>query len=116
MGGAATFVLGANATGRPRSLDRGTSGVVALDVGPGRLAVATPLDGPPGALTAADGSLWVADPGGEAVSRLAPSSGREIDRIALGSEPGSITMGAGAIWVASTVGSTVTRIDPTARA
>ena len=106
------LVLAGGATGRPPSLAPGVSGIVGVDAAAGRLVDATPLVGVPGSVTAAGGSLWVADPVAERVYQVDPDSGPVVDRIPVGAEPGSIVSGGGAVWVMSTVGSTVTRIDP----
>ena len=106
------LVLTGGATARPPSLARGVSGIVGLDAGSDRLVDATALVGVPGAVTAAGGSLWVADPVAERVYQVDPGSGLVLDRIPVGAEPGGIVSGDGAVWVVSTVGSTLTRIDP----
>ena len=107
------FVLSSGATNQQQTLAGGVSGVVAVQTGSDRLAVATPLAGTPGSVTGGGGSVWVADPGAQEVSRIDASSGVVVDRILVGAEPGSIVYGGGAIWVASTDAPTVTRIDPT---
>ncbi len=86
---------------------------MAVDAGSGRLAEAPArCGGHPGAVTAAGGSLWVADPVADRVYQVDPGSGSVLDRIPVGAGPGSIVSGGGAVWAVSTVGSTVTRIDP----
>jgi YVTN family beta-propeller protein len=110
---AAILVLNAGAASRRPALGAAVNGVVGLDASSGRFVAATPLGGLAGSVAAADGSVWVADPGSETVVAIDPDSGVVIDRIPVGSEPGSIAAGDGAIWVGSSVGATVTRIDPT---
>lgn len=84
-----------------------------LAIGPsGRIAHATELPSGPAAMTAAGGSLWLADPADEVVLRADPRSGAVVDRIPVAGQPGSITTGGGGVWVASTLGGTVERIDP----
>jgi YVTN family beta-propeller protein len=107
------LVIGAGADRREPALAPGASGVVAIQSGSGRVAVAMPLAGAPGSLTGGDGWIWVADPDAQEVDQIDPGSGVGIDRIHLGGGPGSIVSGGGAIWVASTVDATVTRVDPT---
>jgi YVTN family beta-propeller protein len=109
---AGVLVLAAGATRRPPSLASGVSGIVGVNAASDRLVDATPLVGVPGALAAAGGSLWVADPVADRVYQVDPDSGSVLDRIPVSAEPGSIVSGDGAVWVVSTVGSTVTRIDP----
>ena len=103
------------AAGQPITL-AGASGLVVVNTASDQVSYATRLAGAPGAVSGGSGSVWVADPGGEKVSRVDPGSGAEVDRILVGGAPGSITSGAGAIWVGSTVGATVTRIDPATEA
>jgi YVTN family beta-propeller protein len=65
----------------------GANGVAAVNTASGRLAGVTPLPGPPGAVSAADGSVWVADPGTDQVSRIDPGTGAEAARVPVGGEP-----------------------------
>jgi YVTN family beta-propeller protein len=93
----------------------GANGLAAVSTASGHLVTMTPLPGPPGAVTAADGSVWVADPAAGQVSRIYPGTGAEVARIPVGSAPGAIASGSGSIWVTETVGTAgaaVTRIDP----
>jgi hypothetical protein len=90
----------------------GANGVAVVNTVSGRLVAVTPLTGAPGAVTAADGSVWVADPAAGQVSRIDPGTGTEVARVPAGDEPGAIASGDGAIWVADTGGAAVTRIDP----
>ena len=113
---AGTLLIGLRGTPAGPPALAGASGLVAVDAGSGQLVGATRLAGAPGAVSGGDGSIWVADAGGQDVSRVDADSGAETDRIPVGGSPGSITSGAGAIWVASSVGATLTRIDPAAEA
>jgi YVTN family beta-propeller protein len=98
------------------------SGVNGLDVlvaASGRLVGVSPLPGPPGAVSAADGSVWVADPGAGEVSRIDPGMDAATARIRLGGRPGAMATGDGAIWVVETFDTVdtvdlaaVARIDP----
>jgi YVTN family beta-propeller protein len=106
------FVLNADAVNHHPALAAGTSGVVSVGTGAGRVVAATPLAGPPSALATGAGSVWVADASNGTVSRIDPHSGVVVDRIAVGGDPASIASGDGAIWVANTVGATVLRINP----
>jgi hypothetical protein len=80
----------------------GANGVAAVNTASGRLAAVAPLPDPPGAVTAADGSVWVADPAAGQVSRIDPWTDAEVARVSVGGEPGAIASGGGAIWVADT--------------
>jgi len=107
----ATFVV-IGTTHRGQAMLAGANGLVAIDTTSGRLVAAAPLNGAPEAVSSGANSVWVADPGGEAVTRIDPGSGAAVDRILVGGEPGSVVSGDGAIWAASTDAASVTRIDP----
>jgi streptogramin lyase len=95
----------------------GANELAAVSTSSGRLVAVTLLPAPPGAVSAADGSVWVADPAAGQVSRIDPGTGTEVARVPVGGEPGAIASGGGAIWVADTagtVGAAVARIDPAA--
>ena len=89
------------------------NGILVLDAASGRPVIATDLAGAPGAVGVGAGSIWVADPGDNMVSRLDPATGVVTDQIPASDEPGSVVSGDGAIWAASTVGARIVRIDPT---
>ena len=108
---AATLVVVGTAH-RGQATLAGANGLVAVDTASGRLVAAAPLNGAPEAVSSGARSVWVADPGGEAVTRIDPGSGAAVDRILVGGEPGSVVSGDGAIWAASTDAASVTRIDP----
>lgn len=108
-----SVLLGSRTASARHTLAPRQNGLVAVDTRSGQVVAASALDGTPDAVTAAAGSVWVADPGAEAVSRRDPETGAQIDLIPIGGEPGGIARGGGAIWVASTVGATIVRIDPT---
>jgi YVTN family beta-propeller protein len=104
--------LGFGAPGTGQAVLAGANGLVAVSPGSGRVVTAAPLSGAPEAVSTVGSSVWVADPGGGAVTRIDPKSGAVEDRILLDGEPASIVGGDGAIWAASSVGATVVRIDP----
>ncbi len=89
----------------------GLNGVDTVQAASGRLMGISPLSGPPGAVSAADGSVWVADPGAGEVSRIGPGTDATTARVPVDGQPGAIASGAGAIWVADADGA-VTRINP----
>jgi YVTN family beta-propeller protein len=70
------------------------------------------LQGVPGAIAAAGGSLWVADPDSALVSRVSLASNSVVDRIPVAGQPAEIAVGGGSVWVANTVGGALIRIDP----
>ena len=89
-----------------------TDRLVAVSVDSAKPLAAYQLAASPGAVTAGDGSLWVANPSAEDVAQVDPKSGAAVDHIPVSGEPGDIVSGGGAIWVASTLGATIARIDP----
>ena len=109
---AAVFILTSGAATPKEQTLRAGPGLVRLDAASGRVLAAAPLGAPVGAVTSGAGSLWVANPGGGPVLRVAPDSGAVVDRVPAGAAPGSVVSGGGAIWVASAVGATAVRIDP----
>jgi YVTN family beta-propeller protein len=104
------LVAYATAGVRPVAL-AGANEVTAVNTASGQLVAVTPLPGPPGAVSAADGSVWVADPAAGQVLRLNGETGAEVAQVPVGGQPGPMASGGGAIWVAGTRG-TVARIDP----
>jgi YVTN family beta-propeller protein len=70
------------------------------------------LQGAPGAIAAAGGSLWVAEPDSARVSRVSLASNSVVDRIPVAGQPAEIAVGGGSVWVANTVGGVLVRIDP----
>jgi YVTN family beta-propeller protein len=110
------FLVGAGAASHQPRIRAGRSGIVSVDASSGGVVSATSLTGSPGAVTAGYGSVWVANPAAQDVSRIDPTTGDLVEKIPVNGEPGSIASGGGAIWVASTVDATVRRINPTADA
>jgi YVTN family beta-propeller protein len=78
----------------------------------GAMHDAIPVGQSPTALAYGFGSLWVANSGGNTVSRINPKSREEIARITVGHNPGAIAIGANKVWVVNTVDGTVSGIDP----
>src|SRR5207249_9147882 len=60
----------------------------------------------------ADGSIWVADFGGDSVDRIDPRAGRLVASIRVGDAPRAMSGEANAIWVANYRGDSVSKIDP----
>ncbi|MGI8413561.1 MAG: ABC transporter substrate-binding protein [Solirubrobacteraceae bacterium] len=89
-----------------------TDRLVAVSVGSAKPVGVTQLPASPGAATAGDGWLWVANPSAEDIAKVDPKSGAVVDHIHVSGEPGAVVSGGGAIWVASTLGATIARIDP----
>jgi DNA-binding beta-propeller fold protein YncE len=57
----------------------GANGVAAVNAASGRLAAVTPRPAPPGAVSAADGSVWVADPAARQLDEIDPATVSRID-------------------------------------
>ena len=110
--GAAVLVVSAAAAaiviaplgGGPTSIvsDR-TSRLLSIETSSHTPTRVTGLPGPPAAIAASAGSLWLADPSDDLVLRADPSSGAVVDRISVRGEPGSVAVGGGSIWVAGTI-------------
>ena len=111
-GTAAGVVLGTRGTSAVALPRAGVSRLLAIESGSGRPAGSAVLPSAPTAITTAAGSLWLADPGDQAVLRADLRSGAVVDRIPIAGQPGSLAAGGGAIWVASTLNGTIERIDP----
>jgi YVTN family beta-propeller protein len=105
------------------ALGRGSSAVtvrpdslVEIDPGSNRVADVVSVGARPGAVTAAAGSLWVANTEDRTVSRIDPKAARTLRTIAFADPPTAITGGRDAVWVASSRVTdafvTVSRIDP----
>jgi len=74
----------------------GANELAAVSTSSGRVVAVTLLPAPPGAVSAADGSVWVADPAAGQVSRIDPGTGTEVALVPVGGEPGAIASGGGA--------------------
>jgi YVTN family beta-propeller protein len=68
-------------------------------------------DGPMGVVTGF-GSVWVADHGAAAVSRIDPDTNRVVATIRVGRGPGHVATGYGAVWVTDDQDEALWRIDP----
>ena len=62
-----------------------------------------------------EGAVWVANEGGETVTRIDPSTRTAGRPIRVGEDPQALAVGAGSVWVANFGDGTVTRIDPRSR-
>jgi DNA-binding SARP family transcriptional activator len=109
---AAAIILANDAGKEPPSLHDFSNSLVSIGTRSGRAGNIIDLAGSPAAVAFGAGSVWVAEPSGQIVERVDPTSGSITDRIAVGGEPGSLVWGGGAVWVASTLGGSIKRIDP----
>jgi peptide/nickel transport system substrate-binding protein len=110
----ATGITLATRTSAPSAiLDSAGSRLTALALDSAKPQLRSALPAQPEAMTAAAGSLWLADPRDQAVLRVDAKSGAISDRIPLAGEPGGLVSGAGAIWAESTIDGTISRVDPT---
>ena len=66
----------------------------------------------PSAVTAGDGSIWVANVDAHSVSRIDPVKQVAIETIPVGNGPAGIAFGGGFVWVANSLDGTVSKIDP----
>lgn len=84
--------------------------VVRVDPRSGKVIKRIPVGRDPAAMAAGLGSVWVASPLDDEVSRIDPTDA--MTPILVGHGPSGIAVGAGAIWVTDRYDDTVTRIDP----
>jgi hypothetical protein len=76
----------------------GANGVAAVNTASGRLAAVTPPPAPPGAVSVADSSVWVAHPGVGQVWRIDPGTSAEAARVPVGDKPGTTAGGGSRMW------------------
>jgi YVTN family beta-propeller protein len=71
----------------------------------------TRIDAPSGAVTAGPGGIWVAEAGGNSISKLDADVGRVVETVEVGPDPAGLTFGFGALWVANAGGASLSRVD-----
>ncbi len=89
-----------------------SSGLIALNAGPYSRPRALGVASAPAAIATAAGTVWLADAGSGALSRVDLGTGRSVDSIPVGGDPGTIAIGGGSIWSASVPGDELDRVDP----
>jgi streptogramin lyase len=77
-----------------------------------QLLARVPTGASPAGVTAAFGSVWVANDGAGTVVRVDPRTNRVLRRVRLGAGLFSVTHGFGAVWVVNYKRGTLTRVDP----
>ena len=96
---AAAIVIVIAAGGEPaRPPARVANGVVRVGAG-GQREAATPLDGTPASIAAADGHAWVLDADGQTVTEV-DANGKRLRTFATGATPIDITASRGGLWIA----------------
>ena len=118
--GAGALVLAAAAVALVVGLTQGsTEGAHALaapdsdvfvDAGSGKLVRAAPVRDTV-RLAYGEGALWSISSTGE-LSRIDPTTGKEVARLGLGVTPSGLAVGGGSVWVTGRSSPTVLRIDP----
>jgi streptogramin lyase len=83
-----------------------------IDPATNEISTVTTVSFPPGGITAAYGSIWVADYYGNAVWRIAPD-GHVQATIHTGLQPQWTTAAFGSLWTSNHHGGSLTRVDPT---
>ena len=73
------------------------SGVLAIDAGEARIVQATPIDGTPTSVAAADGRAWVLEADGQTIAELAPE--RPVRTFAVGASPVDLAAAVSGVWV-----------------
>jgi YVTN family beta-propeller protein len=109
--GAAVVLLTRASTG-PALAGISTDSIGIFRPGESRPSGQIPIGSSPGAVTAGDGSVWVANADAHSVSRIDPIRQVVIDRIQVGHGPAGIAFGAGSVWIANGLDGSVWRIDP----
>ena len=95
----ATAVIGANAVG-------------AIDSARARPVGSIPLAASPRAIAYGEGSVWVAMPDEDSVSRIDPKTNTVQQTISVGDQPSGIAVGDGFVWVVDSLAGTLSQIDP----
>lgn len=83
-----------------------------VDPSSGELTATIAMTSRPGAITAANGSLWVTNPDAETVTRIDEETQAVVDTIPVGGAPAGIAAGDDAVWVVESAGPSVSRISP----
>lgn len=117
FGGLALAVV---AAGVPLVVQRSAKGgteiepnsVGVLDPSSGELNSTIAMPSRPGAITAGHGSLWVANPDAETVTRIDDGTQAVVDTIPVGGAPAGIAASEDAVWVVESGGPSVSRISP----
>ena len=108
----AGVVLGIGQPTASRAVLQNGNTLVSVDAHSGRIGAGMALDGGTTAMKEAGGSVWLADPNDDTVSRVNAATASVVDRIPVGGAPGDLAVGGGSVWVARTLAGTVSRIDP----
>jgi YVTN family beta-propeller protein len=87
-------------------------GVGILDASRGRLLGQAPIGAEPSAVAAGSNAVWVANTGGDTVTRIDPATRSRLQTITVGDSPSAVTVANGFVWVANSLGGTVSKIDP----
>lgn len=110
-GAAVGITIAAEQSGGQRGVRLDEQGLIALRADGGEVQKSIALSVNAAGVTAAAGSLWVADPNGDAILRVSPAAATVVDRIPVGGAPGALAAGGGAVWVVTTGPGAVARID-----
>jgi YVTN family beta-propeller protein len=120
---AAAFLVVVAVVAVPPLARRGNAGseiapnsVGVLDPSSGELSQTIAMPSGPGAITAANGSLWVTNPDVATVIRIDEKKKALVDTIPVGVAPAGIAAGEDAIWVVESGGPTVSRISTSTNA
>jgi peptide/nickel transport system substrate-binding protein len=92
----------------------GANAVLAVDSSTRRVVGSAALGAAPGSIAYGEGSLWVAMPNQDSVSRVDPATNTVQQTIPVGKSPAGIAVGGGFVWVANNLDGNVSQIDPRA--
>ena len=107
------FVLGGS-TPFDRHASIASDSIASFDASGGKVTGQAPVGFEPGAIAAGDHAVWVANLGGNSVSRIDPRTHARVQTIQVGSSPSAIAVGDGFVWVANSLSGSVWKIDPNA--
>jgi YVTN family beta-propeller protein len=110
----ATGVAAIELTGgdRPGLTSVSANSMAAIDTSSNRIVAEVPVGTSPRAVTAGDGSIWIANADADSVSRVDPVKQVTIQTIRVGTGPAALAFGGGFVWVANSRDGSVSRIDP----
>jgi YVTN family beta-propeller protein len=112
-GAAAGVLLGTHGgSGHATAVAVSSNAVGMIRGGNGHLVGQIGVGSSPSAVTAGDGSVWVANVDDHSVSRIDPAKQAVVQTIQVGNGPAGIAYGDGFVWVTNGLDGTVSQINP----
>ncbi|MDQ4025064.1 MAG: hypothetical protein M3217_06200, partial [Actinomycetota bacterium] len=69
------------------------------------------IEAPTGAVVIAPDGVWVAEAGGNSISKVDADVGRVVETVEVGPDPAALTLGFNALWVANAGGASLSRVN-----